>query len=534
MTTAAIVAPGRGRGKAGLDRMSSQRSSDIELKLRIPPGELQRLLRHRALASLRTGKPTTKHLVSTYFDTPDFRLMRSRLALRVRQDGVRHIQTVKTSATSDGGPIARDGWETEISGDQPELDRLDDHKLRKLLRPKKIGGQLSAIFVTDIKRKSWPLKLDGSELKLDVDVGEITSEQGKVPICEAELGLVSGSVEGIYALARELRKDVQLVVEPLSKADRGYALVADRHPEPQRSKALELDHTATLGEAFLKIGRNGLHQLRANEGSMRASHDPEAVHQYRVALRRLRSAFTTFRRAIAEADRRRIGDDLRWLGRQFGRARELDVFIADLLSAVRENMPHDPALDAIGALAETARVDAYRRANAVLDSARYADLLLGLESWWEGGPWAAAAMPPWDSPALPFARNALRRLHRKLVKVGDRVGELSEHELHDLRLKAKKLRYAAEFFRGLFRDKAVSTYIGALGDIQDHLGTLNDSAVARHLLGELEQRKRGIDPELLARAAGVITGWISARVKADVEQLPEAWKQFSAVTPFWK
>ena len=80
-------------------------------------------------------------------------------------------------------------------------------------------------------------------------------------------------------------------------------------------------------------------------------------------------------------------------------------------------------------------------------------MLLGVESWWEGGPWTGALDAPWNQPALPFARAALRRLHRKLSKVGERIGELTEPELHDLRLKAKKLRYAAEFFRGLFKDK---------------------------------------------------------------------------------
>lgn len=514
--------------------MSFQRSSGTELKLRIPPGELPRLLRHRALAALRHGKPTTKHLISTYFDTPDLRLMRNRVALRVRQDGERRIQTVKLAATGEDGPIVRDGWESEVSGDQPELGGLDDRRLRKALRPKKIDGRLAPKFVTNIKRRTWPLTLNNSEVELAVDVGEITSDQGKVPVCEAELELKSGSIGEIYALARELRKSVPLVVEPRSKADRGYALLAESHPEPQRSSVLAIGADATLGDAFLKIGRSGLHQLRANEACMRAGRDPEAVHQYRVALRRLRSAFSTFRRAISADDRRRIADDLRWLGRQFGRAREWDVFIGDLLAQIRANMPADPALDALTALAEEARNDAYRRANLVLDSPRYGDLLLGLESWWEGGPWTTASDPVWNAPALPFARAALRRLHRKLARLGERLGELPEEELHDFRLRAKKLRYASEFFRGMFRDKAVTPYVSALAAIQDRLGSLNDAATTRQLLAEIDQRRRGIDPELRARAAGVITGWISARVQTDLQSLPEAWSRFVETPPFWK
>lgn len=511
--------------------MTFERSAGIELKLRIPPDELPRLLRHRALSA--GGKPQTRHLVSTYFDTPDLRLMRNRVALRVRQDGDRRIQTVQV-AVADGGPAVREDWQGDIAGDTPDLSLLDDRRLRKLLRPKKIEGRLAPKFVADIKRRIWPLSRNNSQLELAVDVGEITGAGGKLAVCEAQLGLKSGSIGDVYALARELRQSVPLVVEPRSKAERGYALVADSPPEPQRSTPIALDQDATLGEVFLKIGRSGLHQLRANEACMRAGRDPEAVHQYRVALRRLRSAFTTFRSAIPAAERRSIADDLRWLGRQFGRARELDVFITDLLAAISDNLPDDPAIDALARLADKARSDAYRRAHIVLDSPRYADLLLGLEAWWESGPWTTPDDPVWGAPALPFARVALRRLHRKLARLGGRLEDLSEEELHDFRLRGKKLRYASEFFRGLFREKTVAPYIAALAAMQDHLGSLNDSATTRQLLAELDQRRRGIDPELRARAAGVITGWISARVQSDLKSLPEAWSAFIETPPFWK
>ena len=74
----------------------------------------------------------------------------------------------------------------------------------------------------------------------------------------------------------------------------------------------------------------------------------------------------------------------------------------------------------------------------------------------------------------------------------------------------------------------------ALSEIQDRLGSLNDGAMVKHRLAELEKRGNGIDHALLARTSGVITGWNAACVAADLKELPEAWARFAAVRPFWK
>jgi CHAD domain-containing protein len=137
-------------------------------------------------------------------------------------------------------------------------------------------------------------------------------------------------------------------------------------------------------------------------------------------------------------------------------------------------------------------------------------------------------------PAGDFAATTLKKLHRKAASLGAQLGDLEEIELHELRIRCKKLRYAAEFFRGLFPRKAAEAYLDALADVQEHLGSLNDAVVAKALLAKLGKSSKDVPPSVLARADGIVTGWIAARVKADLDELPEIWTEFERRKPFWK
>ncbi len=507
---------------------------EVELKLRIPPEALSRLMRHRLLRRLGGGGGVQRRLVSTYFDTPDFELMRARIALRVRKIGKRRIQTVKCAPTVEDGVRSRREWEREVVADTPMLKGVGDKPLRKLLGGDRVRDRLAPQFVTDFRRRTFPLKLRDSSIELAVDVGEIKAARGTMPICEAELELKSGSIAGVYEIARELQESIGCTVESLTKAERGFALATQRPPKPRRAQALRLARGSTLAEAFVRIGRNGLLHLRSNEAAVRAAATVEGVHQFRVAIRRLRSALSAFREILPGAERHRLGRGMRWIAQQFGHAREWDVFEREILAAVRKDIADDAALEAFAAAARAARQDAYRGVAETMASPRYAETLLRLEAWWEGGGAVAALGGRSEVEAREFARQTLKKLHRRLRKLGERNTGLDEAELHEFRIRAKKLRYAAEFFRSLFRGRADKDYIAGLAVIQDRLGSLNDGAMVKHRLAELERRGQGMDPATLARAAGLITGWNAARVAADLKRLPEAWDRFAALKPFWR
>lgn len=506
---------------------------EIELKLRIAPEQLPRLMRHRLLRRLGGGKPVRHRLVSTYFDTPDFRLMQAQMALRVRRIGKRRIQTLKCAPSVEDGVNSRREWEREVQADKPVLDGVGDKPVRKFLAGGKIGGRLAPQFVTDIRRATFPLKLGDSNVELAVDVGEIKTARGSVPVCEAELELKSGTIDRIYKIARELHRTVPFTLEPLSKAERGFALVTQAPVRAQRATPLKLDRKCTVAEAFQRIGRSCLLHLRANEASVRAGETPEGVHQFRVAIRRLRSALSAFRDLLPAAERRQISGQMRWIAQRFGQAREWDVFHGDVLAELRRQMAEDRSLAAFAAAARAARADAYKAVAETISSPRYTDILLRLEAWLESSGWQSALGDERSEPARDFARRTLKKLHRRLGKHGERLADLDEAGLHELRIRAKKLRYACEFFRTLFPPKAAKAYIAALTEIQDRLGSLNDAAMVKHLLAEIE-RRNGLDKDVLARANGIVTGWNAARVAADLKRLPDAWARFAELRPFWK
>lgn len=507
--------------------------TEVELTLRVAPASVSKLLRDPLLRRLKQGPRRTRLQVSTYFDTDDFRLQRERAALRVRQIGARRIQTLKLAATPEEGVIARREWQREVADATPDLRDIDDRHVRRLFDGD-IKDRLAPIFVTEIKRSTMPLSLDGSTMEFALDVGEIKTEKGSIPVCEAEIELKSGRVEAVYKLAQELNRRIPLTIEPMSKSERGYALLTNRQPAPRRAGSVKLDKEMSAGLAFQIVARNCLLHLRANEASVRAAAGAESVHQLRVAVRRLRSALVAFGDLMPEDERRRVSKSVRWIAQQCGRARELDVFKEDVIAPLRERLPDDPAVAAFARLIERLRDDAYAAVSATLDDKQYTETLLALEPWVEGERWKEGGGGGVDIPVRDFARAVLKRLHRKVVKGIKSVEALDEPALHELRIRAKKLRYSAEFFRSLFRDKTAKPYLAALTQVQDRLGTLNDGAVGRQIVATLEAERDGIPPELFARGAGIVLGWTTCRIAADLRRLPAAWQGFTAAKPFWK
>lgn len=515
------------------EKTGGQAPVEIELTLRLEPKSASRLIHDPLLAKLKQGPRKTRRLVTTYFDTSDFRLQRQRAALRVRQIGDRRIQTVKLAPMPEDGVLARREWERDIDGNAPDLRDIDDRHVRRILRGDDVKDKLEPIFVAEITRSTIPVKLDGSDIEVAVDVGEIKTESGSVPVCEAELELKSGNVGSVYKLAQELTKRIPLAVESMSKAERGYALAANKKPTPRRADSVRLDKNMTAGEAFRLVVRSCLLHLRANEASVRAAAGSDGIHQLRVAVRRLRSAFSAFDSIIPADEKRRIGDSVRWIAQRCGRARELDVFLSDIVRPLTNRLPNDSALHDFGVLAESARKDAYAQVRAAIDSPEYTDTLLTLEAWIEGETWRAAESDHTLS-VQAFARERLKRLHRKLVKNGARLDKLDEDGLHALRLRAKKLRYTAEFFRSLFGGKTTRSYLDALTAIQDRLGSLNDGVVVRELVEAIERDNADIDRSAYAHAVGLVLGWNACRVTVDLKRLPAVWEKFRATKPPWK
>ncbi len=510
------------------------KQTEIELTLRLNPDDVPTLLRPETLGEVQVGAPTKKRLRSTYFDTPDLLLRRHQIVLRVRKIGRRFIQTVKTAPKADQAFIMRGEWERAVPSERPDIGEFDgDSAVRGIFDQPDFAGSLVAVFTTDFIRTLIPLQFGESHLELAVDVGEIITAAGSEPICEVEIELKSGLVAHVYEAASLVRRNVHGTLEPLSKSARAFALLDGGQVPTLRASRLRLDRRLGLGEGFLVIARACLHQLRMNAAAVARSDDPEAMHQLRVALRRLRSAFSAFAEPMPVGERRVFAQRLRGLARTTDAARELDVFLGEILPAVRKGVGADPGLASVAAQAARARQVAWQRVRQMVASEAFTEAVLSLEAWLEGGGWRASAGAAYDEKLRDFGQRTLKRLHRKLVRTGAKIGELADADLHALRLRAKKQRYAGEFFRSIFDAKAAKAYLGALGDVQDHLGVLNDSVTVRQLLTRMARGKI-VDRTAFERGSAVVLGWCAARVTTEIDRLPATWTRFSDQRIFWK
>jgi len=508
---------------------------EVELKLRLDPAQAGRFARHDRLKALATGRPGRRRLVSTYFDTPDHRLRKQGLELRVRGDGDGWTQTVKRQPDGDAGGLGRDEFEAALTAPHPDPEQVDDAAVRRVLASRKIRKGLRPVFTVAVDRRTWPVRLNATAMEVALDVGEIVADGVTLPVCEAEIELKSGSVHDLYRLARELNRSVPLGREARSKAERGYALAAGGGRGAVKAAPLTLDPGATVAEAMATIGRSCLQQLHGNAVLMQegGGAPPEVVHQLRVAIRRMRSALSIFRDAVSTPARKRLAADLKWIAQRCGPAREWDVFAADIVAPLRERLPEDPGLAWLAEAVAAERAAAQQAVLAMVTDHAFTDRLLEIEAWWQAIGEPRSATGPLARPARAHAAAVLARLDAKLYKRGKHLDGMVEADLHELRICGKKLRYATEFFRSYSDGDGYEAYARTLVRLQDRLGTLNDAAVARRQMDRLAETAAAQDPRLLARVSGLVAGWNAARLDADLRKLPGVWEKFAEAPRSW-
>jgi inorganic triphosphatase YgiF len=488
-------------------------STETELKLAVAARDLARVARLPWLRAMRRSPAQTRHLKSVYYDTQDGRLWGRGVTVRVREKGAGDwVQTVKAGGQDSDGVFSRVEWEEAIAEPVPDLDRPRAAGLEvaltgidaKVLRP---------CFGTEIRRTEVRLTDGTWTILMALDRGTVSGDGRNEPIHEVELELVEGTAGDLYRLAHRIAEAVPVRLEVRSKAARGHDLIVGAPvPAPVKGRPPDLKPGMTVAEAFQAIAAGCLSQMIGNVRPLGEGRDGEAVHQMRVATRRLRSAMTTFGPVVAEPEREAVKSDLRWLMGVLGPARDADVFLAEILGPVRACFPGDRGLESLFGLFAARRDARFDAAVAAMADPRLARLLLRIGAWIESGDWLTAPdRPIRDGRVLDFARTTLERRWRKVAKPARRFERLSEAKRHRLRIQVKKVRYTAEFFTALFPRKPVKRFLSGLSDHQDDLGALNDVAVAGGVLHDtLAEQRAGDDVAAAAErawAAGLVTGW---------------------------
>jgi triphosphatase len=509
------------------------------LRLALAPDDAPRLRRHPLLAALGEGhRPSRSPLHLAYWDTPDLELAAAGLALRLRRAGHHFVQTVETPGGVGLAAAVRCEHDALLPGDQPDLALVPDVAARARLAEIAATAALVPVFEVHLDRSRRLLHEDGDALRFDLELGEVRSAWGALPICDVEIAARGADPARAHRLALELLEDVALRPMPRSIAERAADRITGRGPTPRKARPVAVAEDCVLEDLLAAVGEGCLAQIVENEPAASLGVDPEGVHQMRVGARRLRSALGFFGPVLPERARTALREELRWLAGELGPARDADVLATELLDPLVALRPEDAALARLRDAAEQVRGEAHARVRAALGGARWPRFALETGGWIARRAWREQQLSEASAqlflPARLHAAALLERRHRRARKLGRRLAEATIEERHQLRIRLKKLRYAAEFTAGLHPGRPAARYARRLARLQDALGHLNDVANAEHQLAALLARLGPAAPADAPRAAGFAEGWVAHSAHVELARLPARWARFEEAARFWR
>jgi len=450
-------------------------------------------------------------LDATYYDAPDIRLGRSGVTLRHRDDG----WTVKLPGPPEDGLLSRDEHEFAGPADTPPDGAID--LVRAYLRSAELEP------VARLRTTRWRVPLHDAEGKPIAEVVddhvELDGSDPRVQFREVEIELDDRASDShrVTLLAR-LRSAGAGPPDPTPKLVRALGPRAMAPPDvvipPVDDPSVDVIVRRALASSVAK--------LIAHDPGIRVGDSPEDLHQARVATRRLRSNLRTFQPLVDEAWARGLSDELRWLGDVFGGIRDADVLL-ERLEAKSMLLPEIDRGPSEGLL-DVLRSDRDRRREQVLTALRgdrYLELLEALV--------AAASRPRLlfridDDDDREVLRSLVRKPWDRLRTAVEDLGDTPpDADLHEARIRAKRVRYAAEAVEPAFGREA-RAFARAVTELQDVLGAHQDAVVAGVWLRRAAARTRD-------EAAGFAAGQLAALELADAQRSradwSSAWKRAS-------
>ena len=313
-------------------------------------------------------------------------------------------------------------------------------------------------------------------------------------------------------------------------------IVHNASPLPQ------LERDPALIEEFRSILITCRNDMMAYRDIVLTGRDEIGIHQTRVALRRLRAAISLFRTALDEDAPKDLSHAARELASACGGTRDWDVFLADTLPAglaALKRHTEDKDVNYLGkraaALARTAkrlRRTAHDKARAALSGEVFQAFDTKFTATIDAPAPDIVDREAAELSVLNFARGALEHRDHKVSKLGKHLDELPFSEKHRLRVRLKKLRYAAAFLRHAFDPGQADAYIDAAAKLQEALGAINDRAVTHGLLDQLRTAAHpsGAHDWL----AGALSGWLVGETDRREARLDKAWRQFRKAPRYWR
>ena len=453
---------------------------ETELKFQVPPATRERLR-----AALDGPGAAIVALQARYADTADLRLAAAGLALRLRREDVRWVQTLKGRGD---GLMARPEDEVVLPSSRrpPAIDpsrhagsEVGD-RLMALLAD---GAPLVERYRTEVTRTRRHVRSGGATIEVAFDEGRIVAGRRRLPVCEVEFELIAGPGAALFAFAARWATRHGLWLDVRTKAERGHRLASGFDAVPaQKAEPVHWAGSPGPGEVFAATLRNTLAQLLPNAAEIAGgSAAAEPLHQLRVAMRRLRTALRLIGDWCADPPAARALE-ARWR-EPFGRlgvARDADV-LAALPGLPLPALPTSPAAEDPG---------------AIVREGAFSVLALDTMAL------AAGALPALEAPTIDVARAVIARAWRQVAAGAARFAGAEHAEQHRTRRRLKRLRYATEFLRPLLPATPTTRALAAMRMALDALGEYNDVLVAEARCRTLDT----FDPKV-----AFALGWLAAR-----------------------
>lgn len=476
------------------------------------PSDL-RLPRSWGIDGLTTRPGRRMRLTTLYHDTRDLRLARWGASLRYRAG---EGWTVKLPESASEGLIVRAEHRFAGRPDSPPAGALD------LVRAYVRRAPVEPVTRMRTRRTSFSfVDHTGREVAELVD-DRVVAEGPAVTdpdFREVEVELRDGAPAG------------------LADSVAGRLAAAERHVRPKLVRALgppaeappdvvvpETGAEATAGHIVRAAIASAVVRLLQHDPGARLGSDPESVHQCRVAVRRLRSDLRTLAPLLDAEWIKALRDELRWLGDSLGNVRDADVLLEGFrrrASTLPDGLKR-PAERLLRRLA--AEGEEHRRAMlADLRGERYALLLDRLVEAAKRPALLPGAAEPASSSIPPLSADPWHRLRSTAEDLPE---EPTDEDLHRLRIRVKRARYAAEAVQ-MIGGRPVARFARAASRLQDVLGIHQDAVVATEWLRGKAARASG--PIAFAAGALAAACWNeAAEARGD---LPKAWKRLAKRVP---
>lgn len=463
-------------------------------------------------AAVRHAPPERNE--TTYYDTDDLRLARWGASLRHRPG---EGWTVKLPAERDLPYLVRPEVVFQRNGDAPPEEAVA--LVRGFIRDGELGV---SVRMTTIRRRTAIHDAYGRLMGGVVDDAVSLVDVGNAPASFRELEVEIGDEmpPGLLdALLERLRQAGAGAPDQTAKYVRALAPESPLVPE---ITVPELEADATAGEVVHRAIALSVTRLVLHDPVVRLDVDPEGVHQARVATRRLRSDLRTFRPLLEASFAAGIREELGWLAASLGDVRDDDVLLERMRERAAE-LPEDEQAGAAGMLAtlEQRRGEAHSRLLETLDGDRYVELLSRLVEAANAPGLAKDAKEPAIEVIPALVRRPWHRLEKRVRALG---ASPSDEELHEVRIRTKRVRYAADAAAPVV-GKPARAFARAAAGLQDVLGELNDTVVARAWLDTWADADA--DPAR-RRAAAVLAASEHAAAASLRTSWTDAWERLAA------